>query len=286
MTTDLRKSLRAMLALALCWASIAFCDMAAAQEALGVPEPFRQAFIDRLTEKAPDVEAEITAEGVTVHGPAGTVRISLENSWRRVVAGEDADTVLAQLVDVALPSGKAKFDPERAFLIVRPRTFMHDFETAPDVADVPLFEPLAGDLVVILGQDLGDRFLYLPRSTIGPEAVMWSGAWDAAEKRTKDAFGDVEFIYAGHGLGFLSAREDITASLLAIDAVWDEDLTKLVGPAIAVIPLKTLLIVANADDPAAMQDLTALMPEVAQDPDGLTGFILIRRDGAWSAISP
>lgn len=256
----------------------------AAQDA--VPESFRDAFIIELREKSPDTRVEPTPDGAIVFGPLGENRIGLGNAWRRVNAGEDATAVLEQMVDVALTSEYPKYDPQTAFVLVRPLGMIAPFLNSGDENDAPLFRPLAGDLVLTVAQDLGDRFVFLPRLEIGADETAWSAAWDAADKRTKDSLGDVEVLYGGQGLGFISAREDITASLLMIDGVWDEDLVKIVGPAIAVIPLKTLLIIANADDREAMKELMALMPEVDQDPDGMTGYILIRRDRAWNVITP
>lgn len=275
-----------MLALAV----VLLCHPASAkaqtQEPLSFPA-FEAAYLDRLHEAAPTLVVERTEDGFRVWDGVderSERRVFLDQAYRRYQTGQPLDAVLDQMVGFLTSAPDTAFRADRAFVLVRPADFLSVFPSDADTADRPIHAELAGDLILLLAQDHGEHFSYPPRSEVAAAEPDLRQAWDAAFLRTIDSFGPISLEPFDEGVFLLSARWDIASSLLIDNRVWEaEELVSIANPP-AVAVYRDALLVADADDRAAIANLRRVLTETAHLPSYQSANVFVWREGQWSVL--
>lgn len=259
-------------------------------------DAFRDAFVTRLREAAPDAKVEVVSEPEAVNGQTvmvETVRITapgeeqrhiyLDQGYKRYRDGETADQVFASLISLATRPASPPYDPAQAYLLIRPTGFTEMFAAEPDEARRPVSLPLAGDLVILLAQDLGDAFTYPVRGDVLKRHDDVQAAWAAAMERTTAAFGDTR-IQSNGDLHMVTARADIAASLLIDDALWGAEQIRAISDAPAVAVFRDVIFVVDSRKPSAVRALRELLVGERESPNLLSDRVFVRRNNRWAVL--
>lgn len=257
---------------------------------------FRDAFVTRLREAVPEATVSVVNQPEVVDGQTvavESIRISgigederyvyLDQGYKRYRDGEPADQVFASLISVATRPSSPPYDPAKAYLLIRPTGFTEVFAAEADEARRPVSVPLAGDLEILLAQDLGDAFTYPVREEVLKRHDDAQAAWTAALQRTTAAFGDTR-IQSNGDLHMLTAREDIAASLLLDDALWRSDQIRAISDAPAVAVFRDVIFVVDSRKPAAVRSLRALVAGEREAPTLLSDRVFVRRNNRWAVL--
>jgi len=263
-------------------------DPAASSQQLESREAFRERFLTAVSAAHPGVRVKsATEDTIVLEGPHGEDQhIYLGNAYGRHREGQPAEEAVAALV--ALVNRQTPpFRMDQAYLLVRPTSYLQEVEkTAPvgGVQRLPVTRPLAGDLLIFIGQDQGDAFSYPLREDIEKEVPDVDTAWTQIAARTEAAFGEIQLEPLNERVSLLSANEEIGASLMASPTVWSEPSVRGVGRRIAIVVFRDALILTNADDARGVQDLRALLRRSADSPNLLSDHVFVRENGQWSVL--
>lgn len=258
---------------------------------------FRDAFVAKLREAAPGAAVSVVSEPEVIDGQTVAVEsiritasgederhIYLDQGYKRYRDGEPMDQVFASLISLATRPASPPYDPAQAYLLIRPTGFTEMFAAEPDEARRPVSLPLAGDLVILLAQDLGDAFTYPVRDEVLKRHDDAQAAWTAAMQRTTAAFGETRMQSNGD-LHMLTARADIAASLLIDDAVWQSQQIKAISDAPAVAVFRDVIFVVDSRKPAAVRTLRELLAGERESPNLLSDQVFIRRNNRWAVLT-
>jgi hypothetical protein len=267
-----------VLALSLIWAPPALAQDLS-------PAKFQTAFIESLQAKAPDAVITIEEGVIRVRGPGDFEKqIMLDQAYRRYRDGEDLTAVIDSIVTMALMPMPGAFREDMAFILVRPTSYLDPFLAAEDGRLKPFYRPLAADLLLIMAQDHGHSFSYPPESNVTEVIPDLDALWERTTDRTIEAFGEITLQELGRGVFLLTAREDIAASLVIDPAVWEVPKVAGIGDGLAVAVFRDALVIADADNPAAVTALRELLASMADSASLLSDQLIVRRGGRWSAL--
>lgn len=258
---------------------------------------FRDAFIAQLRKALPDAEVSVAVEPVVVEGetlmlervsvtPTGDEErhVYLDQGYKRYLDGESADAVISSLVALVMQPSSPPYKPDQAYLLVRPVEFLDFFKNSDDEQRRPVSLPLAGDLIILLGQDMGEAYTYPLRENVLEHHDDVQAAWVAAMQRTLSSFGDIQ-LQADGEIHMLTARSDIAASMLVDDAVWKSEGVAALSQAPVVAVFRDALIIADGLDPNAVQRLKYLVINNKESPTLLSDELYIRRNNRWAVLN-
>lgn len=244
-------------------------------------DELRQHFIARFEQAAPEADLTPTADGLIVTLEDGSeFRLFLDRAMSRVTAGERVEDVVNGMVASTLAPGPGAFDPARAFILIRPAEFVAFAEAQGPEGIELVSRPFAGDLVMVLAEDLVDRFSYPPAETVSETRPDLDAAWRDALSRTHAEQGEAVLEAVDSGVWILSARWDIAASLVLDDAVWTRADVAALGE-VAVGILKDALVLVETDQPASVGHIRGFLADMRSDPNYQSDLLFVRRDGEW-----
>lgn len=268
------------------WLCFGCGDVAAQSQQLSESE-FKRRYIEGVEAAVPGIKiTERDDGGLELALPSGdTYRTYLSHGYARHREGESADDVLRPLIALTTtPPSSDAFNIGSALILVRPATFLEPFADVKGETDRPISRPLAGDLHLILAEDHGDSFSF-PRKGSITEVVPDAGtAWETAKAQTITALGEIETEELQPGVHLVFARDDIVASVVIHQAFWNSPEIKALGPRLAVAVFKDALILANAENRAAVAALRNLLRSMADSSASITDQLLVVSGGRWSVL--
>ncbi|RFU36844.1 hypothetical protein DZF91_35980 [Actinomadura logoneensis] len=148
-------------------------------------------------------------------------------------------------------------------------------------------EPWLGELHIAHVFDLEDRFQYVTtddcaRLGIKPDELPHLRVHNLMHRRGKP-----RIVQGTHRIGFLLGG-DLEASLLLVDALWDQIEPQIPGELIAAVPARDMLMVTGSQVEGGVEALVQNADQVWEDMKQrqderlkLTRSLLVRRDGKW-----
>lgn len=244
-------------------------------------DDLRQRFVQGFEEAAPEAELTPTADGlIIVFDDGREFRLFLDRAMSRIGAGEPVDEVVDGIVASTLAPDPGAFDPSRAFILIRPAEFVSFAEGQGPEGTELLSRPFAGDLVMVLAEDLVDRFVYPVIETLEETQPDLNAVWRDALARTHAEQDEAVLEAVDPGIWILTARWDIAASLVLDDAVWERaDVADLGEVAVGI--LKDALVLVETDQPTAVVHIRGFLASLRSDPNYQSDLLFVRRDGRW-----
>lgn len=248
---------------------------------------FRDAYVAEVRNDIPGATVKVTADDVIeVTDRRGKVSTAfLDNAYAHY--REDPGSlgaILKRYVGEVLAAGDGPpFTADELRVMVRPASYLS--LTAPDKA--PLHRPLAGDLVAIVAIDQPTRYLYPPEYELRAKLQLSNEAlWARALKNTARKLPGVPPDGGKKAIDALTTGEGLAASLLAEPGYWDTPALQVGGPPVVAPVGKDMVLLVHLGDPGGVAALRKIAAKSADDPDGLSTQLFVRRSGVWEVLPP
>jgi uncharacterized protein YtpQ (UPF0354 family) len=171
---------------------------------------------------------------------------------------------------------------------LQPRIKHTRFLQALGDANVPLEQwpstaPLCGELLVTYAFDVGDSFMMATPNLLEQTGIRPDELQDLARANLVQAMPAPQF-FAKDGCGLAVTGEDLEATLLLVDDIWDSMQENFRGEILATVPCRDRLLVCDSADPRAMSALRLQSEEhydEHQGPHRLSMQVMVRRHGGW-----
>lgn len=152
--------------------------------------------------------------------------------------------------------------------------------------DMPLTEPLAGDLLVTYALDMPGAFRMLRGGDMRKMGLTPGEVHAAAMANLRRQVTRIE--QAGESpLLILATGGDMEACLLLMDEVWDVYAEKVPGDLVVAVPARNAVFVTGSKSEAGLQVVRATAAQVFKDAGNhaLCADLLVRRTGRWRVLA-
>ncbi len=257
---------------------------------------FRDAYIAEIHRQEPAATVKVVAENeleVTLPG-GGDNDALLDNAYafyRQDPAQLKA--VLGHFVG-ALFSGEAEavYTARQLLLLVRPASYLQAearlLGDDPKHLGPPLSRPIAGDLIAIVAVDQPTTYIYPPASSLRAALKLDDAAiWKRAMANTRRKLPGLPPDKGDKAIASMVSGEGVSSSMLVVDPEqWDAPAEQVGGPPVVAPVAKDMLIVTHLGDLGGVRALRKMAAQEADDPDGLTQQLFVRRNGGWEVLAP
>jgi len=149
---------------------------------------------------------------------------------------------------------------------------------------MPVIEPLAGELEVTYAFDLPDQFRMASPAALRQAGVEPRQVRAVASENLRRRLGPVQ-VYSRGGVDLVVTGEDLEACLLLVEPFWSETQARL-GPEFAVcVPRRDRLLISHGLDAEALDATSVAAREFhaeRNDAHALSLQLMVRRDGGWT----
>lgn len=152
----------------------------------------------------------------------------------------------------------------------------------------PASSSLCGELIVTYAFDLPDSLIMATPPLLEQAGVAQDGLPQLAHANLRKALPPPQF-FAKNNCGLAVTGGGLEATLLLVDAVWDEMQSNFDGGILAVTPCRDRILVCDSADAAAISALRSQAREFFEEEQGphrLSLQIMARRDGGWTLFEP
>jgi uncharacterized protein YtpQ (UPF0354 family) len=149
---------------------------------------------------------------------------------------------------------------------------------------MPLTRPLCGELLVTWVFDLPDSLRMATPTMLREAGVDAADLPRLALDNLQRALPQPQF-FAKDGCGLAHTGQDMEATLLLVDAVWDQMQPNFRGRILAAVPCRDVVLMCDSADAAATAALQAQAREFFDEHQGqhrLSTQVMMRENGAWS----
>lgn len=153
---------------------------------------------------------------------------------------------------------------------------------------MPPTQPLCGDLLVTWAFDLPDSLAMATPPLLRDAGVDAADLPRLALENLKRAIPQPQF-FAKDGCGLARTGQDMEATLLLVDRVWDEMQPNFRGKILVTVPRRDIVLMCDSADAAATAALQAQTREFFdehQGPHRLSTQVMVRENGSWSLHVP
>lgn len=199
-----------------------------------------------------------------------------------VYAGAPAElpTIVGNLV-----SGLAEKPPASAKdLVVLVRSSL-DTPVRAEPGRRVLRRPLAGNLTLFMAEDRPDSFAIPRAEELTAELQMDETAiWEVALRNTRAKLDFQKAPLRAGRVVELASEDGLAPSVLALDEFWESPELTSGGPVVVAVFARSVIYLALESDRELVGRLRELMEANRDDPNSLTGQLLVRRDGRWEVL--
>lgn len=152
----------------------------------------------------------------------------------------------------------------------------------PAPEDIPLTEPLVGDLVVTYAFDLPGTFEMFTTRDMNELGMTRAEVRSAAIANLRKQVAQVR-TEGTPPVFMLVTGNDLEACLLLLDDVWEPYARKVSGEMVVAVPTRELVFVTGSNSKAGMQVIREVIVESRKEEKthSLTQHLLTRRNGKW-----
>lgn len=148
----------------------------------------------------------------------------------------------------------------------------------------PAHSPLCGELIVTYAFDLPDSFMMATPRLVEQAGVSHAELPQLARANLERALPQPQF-FVKDGCGLAVTGEDLEATLLLVDGVWNEMQPNFRGEIVAVAPRRDRLLMCDSANPASVAALREQAQAFFEEHDGphrLSTRLMVRRAGKWT----
>lgn len=150
----------------------------------------------------------------------------------------------------------------------------------------PVLAPFVAELVVMYAFDHPDRFEYITRRRLREIGLSESDLQALALANLPRRLPKIE-MHGASPCHMITAGGNFEATLLLLDALWDQLAEHLPGEPMAVVPARDLLFVTGSGHAQAAEFLEHVANQELEDPrHALSRCLLVRRGGRWQRFHP
>jgi len=151
-------------------------------------------------------------------------------------------------------------------------------------AQQPSHAPLCGELIVTYAFDLPDSFMMATTTLVGQAGVSVAELPRLAQANLERALPEPQF-FAKDGCNIAVTGNDLEATLLLVDKLWDDMARQIRGEIVASVPRRDRILMCDSANPAALATLRAQAQEFFDEQDDahrLSTQVMVRRGGRWT----
>ena len=255
---------------------------------------FRSAVVEALKKADPKIEVRVKSECELEYGKGGW--IYLGNAYARY-RNDPAElgAILDQYVQVFRISGSdVAVERDKLIVLVRPRTYVD--ETAQRYAaagrkvgemDLPMHRDMAGGLMALITLDEPQGYNFPPQEKV---LKAFGGdreaAWKLAAANAHARLGKIATQTLEPGVTALAPQDAGVAAFLLFDPeFWSRPEVVALAAHPVVLVGKSVVIVVDGSDVAALNHLKAFASQHEADPDWVSPQLFVRDGAAWSVLS-
>jgi uncharacterized protein YtpQ (UPF0354 family) len=249
------------------------------------PEEFTVAFVERVKALLPDAEVEsVDRLQLRVAVQENSLMASLENAYDSYqLAPRNKDAIIEHFAQFTLQhmdlAEKGGLDPDEIVPVIKHMDWVRHATEKTGAEKAPVYEEYNEILAICYAQDLPQGMRYLLEADLEDLNLALEDLRPLACENLLRILPPVKR-QGSEGRYQISADGDYDASLLLLDAVWDDPALEVEGEIVAVVPARDLLMVLGSKDNEAVLEARAFAREVAQNaPYPISPVLLIRRDG-------
>ena len=205
----------------------------------------------------------------------------------RELPPEDVETDIQRFLNVLVfADTNTGFDADHLIANIRPREHLDAFKDDGVPEKDPVYENLAGDVVVLYQIDDEDSLRSVPKSDVGDRSLPQLRQLALANINKQISKVKQEKIDEGISIFTVEGDEAISPALLLTDKFWALLETQFPEGALIAIPQRDAVVVFDKRRPNAAQIARTLINKVFQDgPDLLSEYVFERRDGTLQVVA-
>jgi uncharacterized protein YtpQ (UPF0354 family) len=149
---------------------------------------------------------------------------------------------------------------------------------------LPLTVPLCGELTVSFAFDLPDSFMVATPVLLEQVGVSMAELPQLALENLKRVLPQPQF-FAKDNWGLAHTGQGLDATLLLVDAVWDEMQPNFTGDILCIAPRRDRILMCDSANPAALASMRSHAAEFFDERDDahrLSTQTMVRRAGHWA----
>lgn len=259
------------------------------------PEAFTQVAVAAVRARHPRATIEVLGPlrvRVVEGDREGT--LLLDNALRAhrahgVQAQEALASLLAALAADLADAESPTLDPRRLVAIVRDEGYVAELRAHAQAAraapsQVPFYEPLAADLVVLYAEDSEGRLSVLSPERLSQAGLSRDQAAQHARANLRTALASVR-VHLVEGLHKVEWDGVYESSLLLLDELWTPERFPVPGDLVVAAPARHMVIVTGTGSPERVEKLRGLAERGVEELDHpVSARLLVRREGRWEEM--
>jgi len=151
-------------------------------------------------------------------------------------------------------------------------------------AQQPSHAPLCGELIVTYAFDLPDSFMMATTTLVEQAGVSTAELPRLARVNLERALPEPQF-FAKDGCNIAVTGNDLEATLLLVDKLWNDMAQQVRGEILASVPRRDRILMCDSANPGALATLRAQSQEFFDEQDDahrLSTQVMVRRGGMWA----
>ncbi|TIR14810.1 MAG: hypothetical protein E5X34_31690 [Mesorhizobium sp.] len=244
----------------------------------------------RVKEATPDPADPARLSVTTVRpGKDQNLQVDVTNLLGRLrkLPTDEAEAEIQRFLNVLVLTDTAGgFEADRLIANIRPREHLHGFQGDAAPGKGPVYERLAGDVVILYQIDAEESLASVPISEVGGRSLaqLRQLALENIDKQIPQV--KQEKIREGISIFTVEGDEAISPALLLTDKFWALLEPQFPNGVFIAIPRRDAVFVFDKRLPNAIQIAHTLITQVFRDePDLLSEYVFERRDGTLQVVT-
>jgi len=261
---------------------------ARAEDPMSLPQ-FRQAFVDEIHREYPTARVEPVGDDAVEVTPANGSAVTSYLDHAYDIYRQDPSHLADLLKQFVGVLGTATVVPtitaDKLLILVRPSSYAQGQAGGPFPGPL-LMRPLAGDLQAFVAVDQPNSYAFPRASELRSALRMKNDAiWARALQNTQAELPAPAKAPPKH-VFVLTSGQGIASSMLAEADFWDRADMQVGGAPVVAPVSKDIVLITHEGDAKGIAAMRAAAAKSANDPEGLTTDLFVRRNGGWEVLSP
>jgi uncharacterized protein YtpQ (UPF0354 family) len=253
------------------------------------PSQFTGEYAEALRKAAPELRVEIVRDlELKIVSKEGSVsRRFLYNAYERYKLNpQGKNAIIGEHVTAGLEQSTSEtIDEQRIIPVIKDAGWLEAAKQSVrgmGETDLPAYEDLNDDLVIVYAEDSPKSIRYLKQSEVTKLKVPRSELKKLACDNLRSILPKMER-YSKADFYMITAGGDHETSLLLLDEIWSRDRIDVDGDFVVAIPARGLLFVTGSKHKEAIELLKGFSKKAYDDgPYRLTPKLFVRRDGKFT----
>ena len=174
-----------------------------------------------------------------------------------------------------------KYDPS----IIFPRLYaalpsIGRTDVTLSAADSPVEKPLAGDVIIFYGRDVGTHYELISNKELAHYSLTRDQLHEVAVENLSDTKKEIR-LHQAEGIHFLRCDGDLEASLLLHAGIWDIVQDQIGGDVLASVPARNVLLISGTKKEQVSELKNKTCAALEHEPRPISLKLFLRIEGTW-----